>query len=67
VPVEGMPIALQHLSLLSPVRYYMEIALGIFLKGVGIEILWPKLLIIFLSGAVIFPLSLLRLRRRMYE
>ena len=45
----------------------MEIALGIFLKGVGIEILWPKLLIIFLSGAVIFPLSLLRLRRRMYE
>ena len=67
VPVEGMPIALQYLSLLSPVRYYMEIALGIFLKGVGIEILWPKLLIIFLSGAVIFPLSLLRLRRRMYE
>ncbi|MBI5468018.1 MAG: ABC transporter permease [Deltaproteobacteria bacterium] len=67
VPVESMPLALQYLSYLSPVRYYMEIALGIFLKGIGLGILWPKLLAIFLFGAVIFPLSLLRLKRRMYE
>ena len=67
VPIESMPAALQYLSLLSPVRYYMEIALGIFLKGVGIEVLWPKLLIIFLFGVIVFPLSLLRLKRRMYE
>lgn len=67
VPIDSMPLALQYLSYLSPVRYYMEIALGIFLKGIGLKILWPKLLIIFLFGLVIFPLSLLRLRRRMYE
>lgn len=41
VPVESMPQFLQYLSLLSPVRYYMEISLGIFLKGVGWDILWP--------------------------
>lgn len=67
VPIDSMPVALQYLSYLSPVRYYMEIALGIFLKGIGLRILWPKFLIIFLFGLIIFPLSLLRLRRRMYE
>jgi len=67
VPIESMPSAMQYLSLLSPVRYYMEIVLGIFLKGVGLKVLWPKLLIIFTFGAVIFPLSLLRLKRGMYK
>ncbi len=67
VPIESMPLALQYVSYLSPVRYYMEIALGIFLKGIGLDILWPKILIIFIFGLVIFPLSLWRLRRRMYE
>jgi len=67
VPIDSMPLAAQYLSYLSPVRYYMEIALGIFLKGIGLKILWPKFLIIFLFGLAIFPLSIWRLRRRMYE
>jgi ABC-2 type transport system permease protein len=67
VPVESMPVALQYASLLSPVRYYMEITLGIFLKGVGLKILWPKFVMILVFGLIIFPLSILRLRRRMYE
>lgn len=67
VPIESMPVALQYASLLSPVRYYMEITLGIFLKGVGLSILWPKLVMILVFGLLIFPLSILRLRRRMYE
>lgn len=67
VPIESMPVSLQYLSLLSPIRYYMEIVLGIFLKGIGLDILWPKILIIFFFGLVIFPLSLIRLRKRMYE
>ena len=67
VPVESMPQFLQYLSLLSPVRYYMEISLGIFLKGVGLDILWPKFAMLFLFGAMLFSWSLVRLRRRMYE
>lgn len=66
VPVESMPQFLQYLSLLSPVRYYMEISLGIFLKGVGWGILWPKFVMLFLFGAILFFWSLVRLRRRMY-
>lgn len=65
VPIESMPLAMQYLSYLSPIRYYMEISLGIFLKGTGIGILWPQFLAMFLFGLVIFPLSLLRLRRHL--
>ncbi|MCI0529455.1 MAG: ABC transporter permease, partial [Nitrospira sp.] len=64
VPIESMPLALQYLSYLSPVRYYMEIALGIFLKGIGLRILWPKFTVLFAFGVVIFPLSLYRLKKR---
>lgn len=67
VPIESMHPVLQYLSYLSPVRYYMEIALGIFLKGIGLKYLWPQFVLIFLMGLIIFPLSLYRLRKRLYE
>jgi ABC-2 type transport system permease protein len=67
VPVESMPLAMQYLSLLSPVRYHMEIALSILLKGVGVAILWPKLVALLAFSLVLFILSLRRLRKRMYE
>ena len=67
VPVESMPLAMQYLSLLSPVRYYIEIALGVLLKGVGWTLLWPKLLALAAYAAVLLYWSLRRLRRRMYE
>ncbi|MBI4641699.1 MAG: ABC transporter permease, partial [Candidatus Tectomicrobia bacterium] len=62
VPIESMPLSLQYLSYLSPLRHYMEVTLGIFLKGIGLKIFWPKLLLLFTFGVVIFPLSLYRLR-----
>jgi len=62
VPVESMPAALQYVSYASPVRYYMEISLGIFLKGVGLNILWPKFLFLLIFGALILLLSLRRLK-----
>jgi ABC-2 type transport system permease protein len=63
VPIESMPPAMQYLSYLSPVRYHMQIALGIFLKGTGLVVLWPQFLAMALFGMVIFPLSLVRLRK----
>lgn len=63
VPVESMPGPIQFLSYLSPLTYYMEIGLGIFLKGVGMEVLWPQALAMVVLGLVIFTLSLSRLRR----
>ena len=65
VPVESMPGAIQLLSLLSPLRYYLEIALGIFLKGVGIEVLWPQAAAMGGLGLGILAVGLWRFRRQL--
>lgn len=65
VPVESMPAALQTLSLASPIRYYLDIALGTLLKGVGWLELWPKLVPLVVIGVGLTILSLRRLRRRL--
>lgn len=64
-PVESMPAALQLLSRLSPLRYYMEALLGVFLKGVGIDVLWPQLLWMAGLGVVLFAGSFALFRRRL--
>ena len=66
VPMESAPLAMQWLSYLSPVRYYMEIALGILLKGVGADVLWPQMLALAASGGLITIASIMRLRQRLY-
>ena len=66
VPIESTPLAMQWLSYLSPVRYYMEIALGVLLKGVGLEVLWPHVLALVGTAGVLATWSILRLRRHLY-
>lgn len=64
VPIESMPEFLQTLSLLSPLRYYMDIILGVFLKGAGPAELWTQALALLAIGSVLFTLSLLCFRRK---
>ncbi|NQD37968.1 ABC transporter permease [Permianibacter sp. IMCC34836] len=63
-PIESMPTALQHLSLLSPLRYYMDMLLAIFLKGAGWRELWPQTIALLALGGSLFTLSLWQFRRR---
>lgn len=63
VPVENMPVILQALSLLSPLRYYTTIILGIFLKGVGLEVLWPETAALAVFAVALFWLSTRQIRR----
>lgn len=63
VPVSSMPAFLRGMSLISPLRHYMTIVLGVFLKGVGIEVLWPHALALAIFGTVIFVFSVIRLNR----
>jgi ABC-2 type transport system permease protein len=65
VPVESMPRPVQLLSLLSPLTYYLEIALGIFLKGVGLEVLWRPALAMTGLGLAIFGVGLWRFGRQL--
>ena len=65
VPVESMPRAIHLLSYLSPLTYYMEISIGIFLKGVGMQALWPQTLAMGGLGVGIFGLGLWRFGRHL--
>jgi ABC-2 type transport system permease protein len=63
VPVSYMPRLLQWLVYLSPLRYFTDIILGIWLKGVGLRILWPQVLALTALGMALLGISALRLRR----
>lgn len=63
--IESMPRPIQLLSLLSPLRYYLEIGLGIFLKGVGVTELWRQAVAMTVLGLGIFGLGLWRFRRQL--
>ena len=62
-PIRNMPVAVQYLTYLNPLRYFMEIVRGVFLKGVGIDILWPKMLALAVYGVLILGLSAMRFRK----
>lgn len=64
-PVESMPPALQAASLLSPLRYYMEILLGVFLKGAGLIELWPQALAMLAIGLALFAAAAVVFRRQL--
>lgn len=56
-PVESMPKVLQTASLISPLRHYMDVILGVFLKGAGLSELWPQLLALIAIGAPLFAIA----------
>lgn len=65
MPVETMPRPMQLASLLSPLRYYMDCLLGLFLRGNGLAALWPQVAAMAALGTLILAGSLLRLRRHL--
>lgn len=64
-PIANMPVVIQYLTYVIPLRYFLEIVRGIFLKGAGIRELWPQALALFLIGVSVLTLSVLRFRRRL--
>ncbi|HTU32889.1 MAG TPA: ABC transporter permease [Candidatus Acidoferrum sp.] len=64
-PIRNMPVAVQYLTLLNPVRYFMEIVRGLFLKGSGIAILWPQMLALTVIGIVVITSSAARFHKRL--
>ena len=58
-----MPGALQWLTYLDPVRYYLVIIRGTFLKGVGMAVLWPQMLALTVLSAALLTACILRFRK----
>jgi ABC-2 type transport system permease protein len=64
-PIRNMPLGVRYLTYLNPLRYFMEIVRGVFLKGVGASILWPQMLALFVYGVTVLSLSALRFRKKL--
>jgi ABC-2 type transport system permease protein len=64
-PIANMPEVVQYLSYADPLRYFLVIIRGIFLKGNGFDILWPQMLALAILGAAVFTFSSLRFRKRL--
>jgi ABC-2 type transport system permease protein len=64
-PIENMPRAIQYVTYIIPVRYYAEILRGIFLRGSGMDVLWPQALVLLVMGVAIMTVAALRFRKRL--
>jgi len=64
-PIRNMPIAVQYFTLLDPMRYFLEIVRGIFLKGSGFAVLWPQMLALAVFGVVVLGLSVQRFHKHL--
>jgi len=64
-PIENMPDAIQPITYLIPLRYFVVILRGIFLKGVGLETLWPQALALLGWGVAILTLAYMRSSKRL--
>lgn len=64
-PIAAMPTWLQWVTYLDPMRYYIEVCRGVLLKGVGLQTLWPQVLILFVFAIVLTTLSIRQFRRQL--
>lgn len=62
-PIANMPPVVQWLTYLNPLRYFLVIIRGIFLKGVGLQILWPQMLALTIIGVLTFTLAVRRFHK----
>ncbi len=62
-PISTMPQWLQYCTYLSPLRYFLVVLRGTYLKGVGMEILWPQMLAMAALGISLLMVAVLRFHK----
>ncbi len=62
-PISSMPEAAQRLTLLNPVTHYLIVLRGVFLKGVGLSVLWPQMAAMGGIGVALLTISVLRFQK----
>jgi ABC-2 type transport system permease protein len=64
-PIPNMPLLFQYVTFLNPLRYFVVVVQGIFLRGDGLAILWPQMAAMCILGVALLTLSVLRFRKRL--
>ncbi len=64
-PIASMPVVIQWLAYLNPLRYFLVIIRGVFLKGVGLEVLWPQFAALMALGLGVFTGAVTRFKKKL--
>jgi ABC-2 type transport system permease protein len=64
-PLENMPQWLQYITYINPLRYFIIVIRGVFLKGIGLQILWPEIVALAILGGIAILFSSLRFQKRL--
>lgn len=64
-PISNMPWIIQQVAWFIPYRYFLEICRGIFLRGVGLEVLWPQAVALVVFAVALFSAGALAFRKRL--
>jgi ABC-2 type transport system permease protein len=62
-PISTMPQWLQDFTYANPLRYFLIVLRGSYLKGVGMDILWPQMLAMAGLGAALLVTAVFRFRK----
>jgi ABC-2 type transport system permease protein len=62
-PISTMPRVLQYFTLINPLRYFLEVVRGVYLKGVGLDILWSDMVAMAILGVLLLGLTATRVRK----
>jgi ABC-2 type transport system permease protein len=63
-PIENMPRLIQWVTTVIPLRYFLVVVRGVFLKGVGWDVLWPQMAALTAWGTSVLVLAALRSRKQ---
>ena len=62
-PIMAMPKWMQDFSYAIPLRYFLVVLRGTYLKGVGLEVLWPQMAIMAAFGVGLLTIAILRFHK----
>lgn len=62
-PIRNMPLPIQFVTYFNPLRYFLVVIRGIFLKGNGLAILWPQLAALLVIAALTMTLAVRRVTK----
>jgi len=64
-PIYNIPLVMRWIAYINPLTYFLVIVRAIFLKGVGITILWPQLLFLAVTGPILLGISIKRFHQKL--
>jgi ABC-2 type transport system permease protein len=64
-PIESMPEFVQHLTLLNPLRYAIEMIHRVYLEGAGLNLLWPQIWPLSVIAGITLPVASWMFRHRL--